>query len=269
MRRSAGFTLIELLIVIGIIGVLIGLLFPVVSNARVSAKKTQCAANLRTIGQAMMAYGTDNDRKVPVFGSDGNFLWNIPKRTRDALVKNGAERRTLYCPMVEGEGDETYWNSDSDTELDKGHTVVGYCFLTKRLPLPPADPASLASDQLASSKFEFTEKDTKKAFKKKLRDSFAQPRASELELVTDMVMSTGSGATTRKFTALGGVNPYNQTTHLTADKKRAEGGNILFMDGRVEWRRWREPPTGTTVTIPDDQMQIRCQPSGSSVDLWF
>src|SRR5687767_2110501 len=65
-RPAPAFTLIELLIVIAIIGVLIALLMPTITGARESARRTQCAAHLRNIGGAMMAYGTDNDRKVPI-----------------------------------------------------------------------------------------------------------------------------------------------------------------------------------------------------------
>jgi len=85
MRRNRGFTIIELLVVIGIIAVLLGILIPVVTGARNSAKRTQCAANLRTIFQAMSSYAADNDRKLPVFGNDSDYLWNIPLKTRDAL----------------------------------------------------------------------------------------------------------------------------------------------------------------------------------------
>jgi prepilin-type processing-associated H-X9-DG protein len=75
-RRTA-FSLVELLVVIGIIAVLIGLLLPSLRRAREAAKQTQCAAQLRSIGQALIVYVNNNSGYFPawsgwhVAGGDG------------------------------------------------------------------------------------------------------------------------------------------------------------------------------------------------------
>jgi prepilin-type N-terminal cleavage/methylation domain-containing protein/prepilin-type processing-associated H-X9-DG protein len=60
-----GFTLIELLVTIGIIGILAGLLLPVLSSAKESARRIYCANNLRQLYFANTMYADDNGCYVP------------------------------------------------------------------------------------------------------------------------------------------------------------------------------------------------------------
>ena len=64
-RHRRGFTLLELLVVIGIIAVLSGFLMPAMSSARERANRIQCAANLRSLGQAMYLYANDFRNHLP------------------------------------------------------------------------------------------------------------------------------------------------------------------------------------------------------------
>ncbi|MCE9555272.1 MAG: type II secretion system GspH family protein [Planctomycetes bacterium] len=51
-----GFTLVEMLVVIAIIGLLLGLMMPVIFSARNSARKVDCQMRLRQIGLAIANY---------------------------------------------------------------------------------------------------------------------------------------------------------------------------------------------------------------------
>lgn len=64
LRRPA-FTLIELLVVVAIIITLVAILLPSLQNAREQAKRTYCAANLRTLVLACRIYAQDNGDRLP------------------------------------------------------------------------------------------------------------------------------------------------------------------------------------------------------------
>ncbi|MCX7887712.1 MAG: type II secretion system GspH family protein, partial [Verrucomicrobiae bacterium] len=89
--KGRAFTLIELLIVITIIGILAGLMFPVAGRIRETARRTQCLNNLRQIGTAIGMYYDDNQQRMPAGdGPAGSFT----------VLSNylSSTPRILWCP---------------------------------------------------------------------------------------------------------------------------------------------------------------------------
>ncbi|MFN3729292.1 MAG: type II secretion system protein [Fimbriimonadaceae bacterium] len=83
--RNRAFTLIELLVVIAIIAILAAILFPVFSQAKEAAKKTQTLSNFKQLGTAAHIYITDNDDNFPlsfgVISATQQMRWNFWHRT--------------------------------------------------------------------------------------------------------------------------------------------------------------------------------------------
>jgi prepilin-type N-terminal cleavage/methylation domain-containing protein/prepilin-type processing-associated H-X9-DG protein len=74
MKFGKGFTLIELLVVIAIIGILVGLLLPVLSRAKAKAQRTICLNNLRQIALGVRIYSDEANDSAPAL-ENGQKIW--------------------------------------------------------------------------------------------------------------------------------------------------------------------------------------------------
>ena len=76
-RSSRGFTLVELLVVIGIIALLISVLLPA-QQGPCAGNTVVCLSNLRSIGQALTIYLSENNGFLPGSGNTtGRGLWKL------------------------------------------------------------------------------------------------------------------------------------------------------------------------------------------------
>lgn len=120
IMRKKGFSLIELMIVLVIIGMLIGFIFPAAKKARDAALQRQCANNLNQIGTALILYAKDHHGSFPDPVS-GN-AWCV---YRDYLIAQDYlpdDDRLFDCPSLPTVGtadSPDYWYGNTANEYDK------------------------------------------------------------------------------------------------------------------------------------------------------
>jgi prepilin-type N-terminal cleavage/methylation domain-containing protein/prepilin-type processing-associated H-X9-DG protein len=245
MRKSQGFTLIELLVVIAIIAILMAILMPALQKVREQGKKIVCSNNQKQIGMSLTMYGSDNDNKLPLNRS-GYWLWDIAYSTTDYIMDTGGDRRTFYCPADPTKkpemaifwqfgqnpqiGTDSDWVVEPQTGRDSLYRVTSYFWMMDTVQGRPEEPEGTPA----------------KKWVKML--TCKQPAATEL--LTDATLSTGPDADTASFTEVrGGLwdrwQIYDRTNHLSHGKPI--GTNVLFVDGHLEWRHFRDMVVRYTV----------------------
>ena len=89
--RSRNYTLIELIVVIAIIMILAALIVPALRSAKESAKKTQCLANQKNIGQYVHLFAQNNNNSLKVMSNWSTWY-------RDMIQANGGFKNTDSIP---------------------------------------------------------------------------------------------------------------------------------------------------------------------------
>jgi prepilin-type processing-associated H-X9-DG protein/prepilin-type N-terminal cleavage/methylation domain-containing protein len=94
-RIVCAFTLIELLVVIAVIGILAGILLPVLSRAKVAAHNTACKSNLRQQLIGLRIYLEDSEQYPfwQTWTAAGRLAWDT-----SVLEKSGGQEGIFLCP---------------------------------------------------------------------------------------------------------------------------------------------------------------------------
>ena len=111
-HRRDGFTVVEMLAVIGVITVLLGIVIPTLSMARLTSRNTQDLSQIRQMGIAHLTYqATNSDHFVDVglpHGGYGNearsFATVLAKYTDDLVMKSPLDSSPHWPTDLGGEG---------------------------------------------------------------------------------------------------------------------------------------------------------------------
>lgn len=248
-RRSlrAAFTLIELLVVVAIIAILAALLLPGLQNAREMAKKAACVNNLRQIFGGLMAYADDNDGwGIPNF--------DYPTASKFSYGDGGAMVRSyfpnenvFYCPGT-SEIMRKSWltTTPRTTTLQKmsyrivfgtsAYNGAAFCMYGWQISAARhSTPGNFYRNPCP--KLEFLGRDcphttyapapyTPVSGSEYIAPPEQQPAAADLYEVIKVAAPVG-------FIQMGNPSFTYPVNHLS--RSGDGGGNILFMDGHVEW----------------------------------
>lgn len=227
-RRIQAFTLIELLVVIAIIAILASMLLPAIAKAKHKAIRIKCASNERQLGIAMRMYADEYDGKFPNLG--GFWPWDVPAFAANAFVKNGGRRSILYCPGFWKQNDDELWafstgETNEVADVNSGYRVIGY---------------ALAFDGAGRvRRTNITESFNPRPWRMPGGVEI-NPGPSDRVIAADAILSNGSILTDRsknRYSGIrGGWSKAHDSAHL--DGSMPTGGNLLFLDGHVEWRKF-------------------------------
>jgi prepilin-type N-terminal cleavage/methylation domain-containing protein/prepilin-type processing-associated H-X9-DG protein len=225
VQKKHGFTLIELLVVIAIIAILAAMLLPALARAKERAKRAQCTSNEHQLSLATIMYANENQDRLPDCNNSaglglGVWVWDMSAYVITNLNQNIGRQDMFYCPneyyLYNSATPDAWQAFTTSATAPQPYIVTGYIWLF---------PNSRADAALTS--FSTVTKTTTP------RPGFS---VSTTEVIADAtIFLNGLGGRTYMNLAAAGGSKVG-SAHMQGSTPA--GGNIMFLDGHVEWRKF-------------------------------
>ena len=230
-KAAAGFSFSDLLMTLGVLSLLLLLQISAFAHNKGNSHRAVCSDNLHRLALGWLMYADDNRDQFPDC-TGAVWPWDLPAKAANAFVKNGGTRNILYCPAFWKQNDNELWRSTTgqtnEVAADNAqrYRVIGYAVAFK-------GSGRLRSTNITES---FNPAPWRMA-----DGTYFDPGASERVVAADGTLSYNNNEVNRagnRYTGImGGWSKPHDTAHL--EGKLPSGGNLVFLDGHAEWRKFQ------------------------------